>query len=61
MIVFCIYNHFYSFTSLCFYTASFPGPTQLSVSCRTKKQFFIRAWGEPGNEASFYVLQAIKN
>ena len=29
--------------------ASFPGPAQLSVACM---QFFARARGEPGNEAT---------
>ena len=33
--------------------ASFPGPTQLSVVCSTEKRFFLCAWGEPGNEATY--------
>ena len=37
------------------YLASFPGPAQLSIACSTEK-FFIRAQGEPGNEASSYLL-----
>ena len=41
--------------------ASFPGPAQLSVACSTEKRvssltlsfrFFVRARGEPGNEAT---------
>ena len=35
--------------------ASFPGPAQLSVACSTEKHsfpFFVRAQGEPGNEAT---------
>ena len=35
--------------------ASFPGPAQLSVTCSMEKpfpfEFFVRVWGEPGNEA----------
>lgn len=33
-----------------FQVTSFPGPTQLSVTCNTEKQFFVHM---PGNEATF--------
>ena len=36
-----------------FLLASFPGPAQLSVASSTEKRFFVRARGEPGNEAIF--------
>ena len=36
--------------------ASFPGPAQLSVAWSTEKRFFVRTWGEPGNEASICMM-----
>ena len=38
--------------------ASFPGPAQLSVACSTKKRFFVRVRGEPGNEATKLLCDA---
>ena len=35
------------------HVASFSGPTQLSITCRT--EFFVRSREEPGNEASAHV------
>ena len=54
----CIINsannlNFDNYSLYTYMVASFPGPTQLSVVCSTEKRFFLCAWGEPGNEATY--------